>query len=693
MSIRLKRVCEDPKWVQDGEDSADGHEVEVCHIEPIQDWEINPESSLILPNYKEGAPPPSGYYINIVHFPELHLWEHTKYTDYRYKLRVEYANKGVEWLDFSAPELSGGIFSPLNIEHSKVSIIFKNLAQLAPGTYEAVVYLEAYGVASSGTEYYVEHRVLSIRLPVVAGERDRGVYTDKKDYYLTFNKVTANLSGDTLITLFNIVPDVVSLASVPFGLGVEYGSGVDPVRTTFLLSLSSSNLSAGDYTKKLVINLEGINSQTEVNIHLKVVDTSSPPIVENFEVNPGSFRFEMLRNPSETRSGLVQITNPSDGAINLVAKPSFIDQVSFSTREFRFTTVASDTLQLGEYSGAIVLRRGSITKSIQVVLKVSEGVSSDFFGKPYYFALDGHQVRMHKSKAAASYARIGLEMDFHGFGESHTERQEYMYPYFKGQIVFTPGEEVQDFFVRCKEKPDQGYQMSLAAVTIIIKEYTAEDQLLQQYRLGPIYFAPGKTPKCFPLWTDFPVRRVYENSVIRLNADGLSKHPALNQLSKKYHVPKVLPRDKKSVYAYQFERSLLSVPHLEPVLASGYTLLPFPNVAPVVSVFFETHNLVLDWFTCPGEYQKKYEFKHLTDEAGKEKYGSLESENIVLNTGWILREEIAVVNAILKSRICFLEIEGEVIPARAITKKNEIYDTLSSRYNLEIEFNIKTDER
>lgn len=691
MMIRFKSECR-MTWVQDGGSEGDGHSEEVCERVPIQDWDVTPINITTVP-YKKGAALPSGYFINVVHFPELHLWEDSPYSDYRYKIRVEYSNSSVAWLSFSSPELEGEVFSPLNLSSSYISLNFKNVSQLSPGTYNAVVYIEAYGIEASA-EHFVEHNPtpINVNFVVEAGDDASGVYADKKDYYVTYNKTTGVLSGDTLITIYNIIPDVVSLGKKPYGLSFLWSGSFDPVRTMLQMKLSSTALSAGDYTETLTLIYDGVNSEEDVRIHLKVVE-GSVPTPEDFDVVPKIFSYIVAKQPNEFKSGTASLVNPQELNITVAVKPSFIDKAVISGDQLRFTTVGSSALAVGNYSGEIVLQSGSVTKKVMIYMKVAQGLTSDFKGKAYYFALDGHKVTITKTNPIASYAVIEMNMFFKAFGEEYREIQRYSYPYFKDKIEFEPGEDVQDFFIRCKSCASAGYQMNLAPVSISVKEYDAEDNELQESVLKSIFFAPGKTPKCFPLWTDFGVRRTFPESKIRLNLDVKKDYDILARLYAQYSERRPSVSPVMEVHAFDFNRESFSAGDKQFLDFQGYQLIPFPAPGSVVHLLFETHNLVLDWFSCPGEYQKKYEFKHLFDESGRQKFGSLETENIVLNTGWLLREEIAVVNAILKSRICFLYIEGAWVAVKATSKKNEIYDTLSSKYNMEIEFNIKTDER
>lgn len=61
---------------------------------------------------------------------------------------------------------------------------------------------------------------------------------------------------------------------------------------------------------------------------------------------------------------------------------------------------------------------------------------------------------------------------------------------------------------------------------------------------------------------------------------------------------------------------------------------------------------------------------------------------VALNTGWLLREEIDVVDDIIASRVCFIQIGNKTIKAYPISKKNELWDSEEHLFQTDLEFNI-----
>ncbi|MCO4303705.1 hypothetical protein [Riemerella anatipestifer] len=689
MSKRFKNieVCID--WEDDGYGRLECRKYETKQV-PIQEWFVYP-NNINLPPYKQGAEIPTGHRI-AVHFPELDLWNECPYDDVKFKIRGEYSGTSVEWLNFSiigdSPTLdTDGVFSPNNLSSANIGVSFKNFRQLPVGTYSASIYLEAFGIDNSG-EHYIEHYQPPIQVSLEVQEGDGEVPpTDNDTRYLTYNKSTKELSGDTIIDTATFFDDI---QIEPWLSANRSGDK----QITLSANDITNSLNIGTYKGLLIVRDRGFFSIKRFSypIELKVIENRS----FDFEVTPDVFNFIVAKNNNEVKTGISSISNPNQLPIEIPLKPQFIETANIENGNLVFTTKNSQQLQVGNYSGDIVLQSGDIIKKIRVYLRVAEGIKSDFNGKPYYFALDKHKVTLTKTNPRASYAKVRLDMHYRAYGEEYRESQEYSYTYLKNEIIFYPGDDVQDFFIRCKNlQPlsEVGYQMGLSPVKISIKEYDVDDKELSVLTLNHILFAPGKTPKCFPIWTDFPTRSVYEQSVVRLNTTASPNNTEIDRLYSVYNEPKPNYDSSFEVFAYNLERSKFNVATKEVLSTEKLTFIPLPSVDKAIHIFFENQNLVLDWFTCPGECQKNYDFKHIFDESGNVKYGSLETENIILNTGWILKEEIELINAIIKSRICFIVIDGNTIIAKPTSKKNEIFDTVSSKFNMDIEFNIKTDAR
>lgn len=666
---------------------------------PIREWSVNPQT--FRPKYTKGGDVPEAF--TDITFPELNKWEHAKYGKVRYKISASLPT-GENWLRLSAENLTGDTFTPDNLVSSRVHFVFQNLDALDRGIHQATVVVNAYGVDEHGDLHFIESGpAIDISLTVEGdGGVSSGIYTDKDVYNIRYNKSSEELEGEKVITIYNLrSQDFIPYADPPFNLSFIKEEALDPKRLLVTLIPDGINLEVGSYSKAWIFKtrrkwFEGHHINKIVTINLEVIDDSN-----DFNLTPKNFDFQISKSDVvDIQTGTVTINNPNNLNLSITASPSFLENVQINDNFLTFNTKSSASLNVGDYSGDIIVTGGSVSKKVRVNLQVSQGLQSDFTNKAYYFTLDGEKIIIPKTKSFSAYAKITANMYFKGYGEEHLETQEYVYPFISDSIEYRPGEDVQDFFIRIKDyyQQDGQYQYDLSPVSFLIQEYDADDNLISENRLNNIFFAPGKTPKCFPVFTDFPIRRYYPGSTVSFAHDCIRPN---NDIKAVYNLSNygegMLEKGKFQVnkiwlYSDNFNE--------QPADLAGVELIPFPDTGNgVIHIFFENQNLVLDWFSCPNSFQKKFSFTHIFDDSNKTKFGSLETENIIINTGWILREEIELINAIIKSRLCFIVIrrpnedEDEIITAKPISKKNEIYDTNSSKFNIDLEFNIKTDER
>ena len=282
-------------------------------------------------------------------------------------------------------------------------------------------------------------------------------------------------------------------------------------------------------------------------------------------------------------------------------------------------------------------------------------------------------------------------MFFKGYQQEYQEVQEYEYLYFKNEVEIFPGEEIQDFFARCRELyplNDVGYQYSFALVNITITEHNADDEQLSEYQIKNVFFVPGRRPRCFPLFTNHPMRRTYPESVIRISADAISEKAEFVPLMNIYQGGKPAFEKKNEVRSHNFIRKLFAGKENEIITAGEIKYIPFPEVENPIHIFFETENLVFEWFSAHDKYRMISEFEHYFDAENKLKYGSKRKKSLTINTGWVLREEIALIDDLLGSNLCFIMIGNLRLKAVAVGKKNEMYDTSEHLYQMDLEFNV-----
>lgn len=665
---------------------------------PIREWAFNPEN--INMSYTQGGNIPE---VSVsITFPEFTLIIGENYKNVHYSVQVFYQGNASNWLNIIGTNLQGNEFTAANLDNETIRLHLVNLSLLPEGVHTATFMVKAYEV--SGTEKtFIENSPV---VNVVLNVKDNGLPTnpDYRVRHITYNRSKGQLSGDLPIVI-NEVSSFNEVDTIPYFYECNLTKTLTQSSIELVPKSELNLLIPGQYTQSLrLIKKEtrafGISSTRvvrDIPLILNVIENSSTPAA--FSLAPTDFNFIASKTSNEVREASASIYNPENLNIQVVLAPSFLENVRIENEQLKFHTKGASSLNVGVYEGEIVLRSGSIERRVSVVLKVVQSLENDFKGEHYFFALDKRKVSITRTNPLASYVTMRLEMYYKGYGEEYRENQEYSQHYFQNKIDFYPGEEVQDFFIKCKNLEPlelSQYQYSLAVVNIIIKEFNEQDVELSESRLDNVFFAPGKKPKCFPIFTDFALRRTFSGSKIRLNTDVLSEKITLNTLFEKYTQTKPSIPQKYEVYAFNFNRGNFQASEEKMLLTAGklkFIPFPEPKAKKLAHIFFENQNLVLDWFSCPLWHQRKFDFNHIIDENTGEKFAALETETLVMNTGWILREEIELINALIKSRICFIVMGNHIIKARPISKKNEIFDSQENLFSMDLEFNIKQNER
>lgn len=650
---------------------------------PIRDWKINPPQ--LNKVWQMGTAVPGQLFQDFT-FPELEF-VYNNYSDFKFKIKKNIASGAVDFVNLSSIKLVGDTFNQTNIVTERVYCNFQNLDNLSVGNHVQPITIEAYGIDSNNQEHFVESYYTEISITVQAGT---GISTDKNVYNLTYNKADGLLSGDDKITVFVTDPVTVT-ATDPF-INLTQESANSERHLKFQSNTVIQNKAVGSYSGIVTIQIG--SAVKNVTVNLEVIND-----ITVFYVNPPAFNTSLQKNLSETKQFSVNISNPNNLTIIVDSKPSFIDSVTLNNGVMTFTTVNSSTLSVGNYAGEIILRAGAVTKKVMINISVVQAISHDFSGSNYYFAKDSNKVILNKTSSSSTYVKMTLKMFFNGFGEQYQEEEEYTFPYFKGSVEIYPGDEVQDFFIKAKNitiSLDPVYQYTLALVEMTFEEMNNLDEVQSTFVLDNIYFAPGKKPKCFPIFTNYPVRSTYSDSVIKLSVDRLSEKDDLNKLYTSYTLQKPPHFAKFNVDQFTFLRSSFK-PDLRRQIISSTIMqfVPLPDPEKIIHIEWENENLVFDWFSASGEIKIPVDVDNVIGESEEyleEKFDSTDRKTLTVNTGWILKEEIDLITDLLKSRLCFIYADGVRYKVFPITNKNELKDSAKNTFSMDIDFKILENE-
>lgn len=655
--------------------------------EVLRDWGTNPVNITPL-KWTIGATPPPSVDLTIT-FPELSELEEYKTLypgGFRFKLKKAFT--GIDFVNVTGSALTGNVFNGVNLVEETVSVSFQNLDNLAVGLNSMDLLFEAYGLDTSGNETYVEDSsiqniIIPIKLTVLSGS---GFNTNKNTYNVVFNKADNSLSGDANIIVYST--SAVSANSPNNYIQLSQSSTASERILAFQNNANLQSLAVGNYTSSVIITRDTTSKTVAVNLQV-INDTTQ------FYVAPTHFNLSLQKNLSESKTVTVNISNPNNLTITVDLKPSFIASAVITGNTLTITTENSSSLALGNYSGDVILKSGSVTKVISINLSVLQAIINDFTNANYFFALDKNKVILNKTNTSSTYVKMVLEMFFQGFGKTYQENQTYTFPFFQGSVEIYPGEEIQDFFIKAIDfirvsNPQNQY--NLANVNLKFYEMTDADVIVSSFTLDRVKFAPGKKPKCFPIFTDHSVRSTYPLSLINISVDKLSDKTEIVDLYTQYQLAKPAFSNSLGIDNFQFERKKF-LQNLENSIISNSKLqfIPLPSVDEVVHIEWENQNLVFDWFTAVKKTKETTEIEHITAESKlykEEKFDSSYSKPFTVNTGWIMEEEIDLISDLLMSRICIIHYSGKTVKAFPIGKKNELKDSENNKFSMDLEFKI-----
>lgn len=667
MAIRTKEECH--------ETSISQKIVEICEVVPIIDWKLYPQN----PKLSVSNNPQK--FVQNIQVPELQ-YIYPTYNGFRFVITI--MNSSPEnWVNITSPKLDGNSLNLNPGENVDLTYTFQNLDLLQVGITQLALKCQAYGVKNGIETELDNEKIEGILEMFKADSSGSTISTNREIFNLSFNKANNILSGDKEIIIYST--NQVGWESQPFDLNVSKNQNQNS--TSLILSLDQTSIEIGNYSEQMIIKADG--KQKRVTINLAVVNDAN-----QFYVSQDYFDFTLLLSENKNASGTIFVDNPNSLSISLESFPGFLTSCSYANNSVTFQSKSATQLGVGLFSGNIVLKAGDVQKTIFVKINVVEHIVNDFNRSGYYFALDKNKVAMTRVNPLAVKVFMKLDMFFMGYGKMYNETQVYQLPYFQNKAVFYPGDEVNDFFVKQRSIQDfttsfDAYQFAVVKMTF--SEINEADEVMNSFILDNVRFAPGYKPKCFPFYTDFPVRSVTSNSRLAIAADMIGYNIYISNLLRKINQ---MSRIGYNVRSILFDKKDLSGNDLD---LGKVKLVPIPDQQKVVNIYFETHNLVFDWFSCAGDYELPTEFEHTVSDnvesGSEEKFETKQTDNLTINTGWILHEETEVIDAIFNSNFVIIQLPEKTVRAIPTAKKNNLGTSKKGFKSMMLEFKILKDER
>lgn len=528
------------------------------------------------------------------------------------------------------------------------------------------------------------------------------ILPNKYIYEIQYLKTTGTFSGDTVISLLNNT--AAENCSVQLTQSAQYFAIQDASFAT------STNIIAGVDLAQLATvtsNPLGIQAVLKNSAGVAVANFSlKVSILENDDItaNINELEFELVKSKSETKTATFNLANPSGKAFTITA-PSFLTvspSSGSSAGTITVNTVNSSTLNIGDYSGNIVItfdttKTVTIPVSLLVINFFRSQLSSDF-----NFCLDKKLMKFYKIDAAGVFVRANLTITFKTPLETKTVERSYVVPYLEGKAEMDLGAILQTYYLKyiynilAEANVPNFFNAKLwyhpVTVSGNVEELDADYQVKNSEALNNLKFFAGKKPLAYPVLTNNLIRRRSADSKVIFSY--ITGATDINDFGADFTNYAVLPEKVAAVLKTETADQLFTWPTVKQfnIGVNPIKIITMPNNNQHINVAFFNSNLVPDWLTITGDYRIYDDYTHTISRnvisGNEEKFDSDKTKALSLNSGFILRTEIDILDELAESRMIFLEIDGEYYRGILTTNKINKKDSTEELISRELEFLI-----
>lgn len=454
---------------------------------------------------------------------------------------------------------------------------------------------------------------------------------------------------------------------------------------TFQITMTNevNDYDVGFYETKLeVYSADGIEHKTLV-IYVFVTETSSEVVM------PKSLHFEAVRNVREAASQKIYIAT-SDSGLSYTP-PSFLEMVSHelvgSGHIYEVAPIAHSLTPNKKYEGYvdIAFTNGSI-KRVKVTYLINAGYD-DSFTRSVHFSRDNEELHFYRTTVANSFLKliVGVK-SFTDTGAPHRDFElDLDFPFVGDLAKIDIGKEIEPYFQdetepRLVSVPESVYppiELRINAFEIKYEDFS----ILNQDVLPLQYFLRGRNPlaskQVAPFWADYRPsieRLVSAKGLITLTVfkpSGSQIEPIEMRVNDRFE--KFLsPRTQKfgimrpCFYTVSVNLALLDLSPGDEITFLRENELPVrryvirPHVKVSNLVVYKTVYNTFEVFEMTGNLRFPTAFVHDVSSRLKnnllvsKKVSSENPQKLLINTGWIMKDEIFVLNEMILSQSAFL---------------------------------------
>ena len=568
----------------------------------------------------------------------------------------QFESTSVNWL--KATGITG---SYLTTDGSTASLPLElqNLELLTSGVYYANIIVEF----SDSTDY-INTIIAQVFLTVTGSA---GITTDSPTYDVVFNRATNTISGlSTVFILNNTEGKFLSFwqPSTIFEPKSSFTTGFtleDNATTPMLLNPALPESGTVNHLCKILGPIGELVSNFTIN--LLILNDNG------IGVNPSSLFFEVIKNTSE-KTAVLSIINPL-GLDFTVEAPAWLTPsvlLGNTSVDIDITTETSH-LDPSTYNGIIkiVVDGSFIDVPVTMILKQFITINN----LPYNFCLDIPPVLFTKINELARYVRITMSAKYTVMGVETDFNHSFIVPYIDSRAWFELGKKLHTYFPRFRN-----HLFEIAAPTeflkaincdLVLEELNIEYESLLSENLNGLKFFPGSEPHLFPILSNYGFRKKNKGTILFVtHCEG---DLFLTEKITDTNLIDAVTHETKTVKLYKY-----------------------PQVYTPIHMQWENQNLVPEWFTFTGEYSINSDFSHITSKnvinSLMEKFDTSKMKKLSINTGFILKEELGLVEEMIDSKIAFVNIKGQFYHCFNVTPKMIVASSSDTIIERDLEFII-----
>lgn len=653
------------------------------------DWGVTPKDISVEWEHLTPYPPIQIIKIEAAsnYFPGLT----STYSDFRIQvIQSIFNNGGVFYEVFDSNLTNDGYINNAGVTSLTVKVRYLNLENQIRINQGAIIF-KLFGKDTSGNWQNINNANVLMDLLVKGNKSD--IKTEKPFYTVYYNKDSGTLSGETLVKIINNTDN----KALEFE---NEGTFATPASftTQFNLNLSSNPAlpSSGEKNVPAFLWTNGVRFYA-FSIQVLILDNG-------IAHTPQDMSFFIRKSTNEILLRTLRIINPFNKSFT-VTGPSWLTLSATSGTGNAFIdvrNVAPATLAAGDYSGDIKILFESHEIVVPVTMKVVVFYNHNFTDE-YNFCLDNKILNVFKYTENAFFARINMEVLVKTPEKESVLTVPLTIPYFKDKCTVNIGEKINRYFIKNREEilsepgvPNHfdNHVLFLPAVSkFTIEELDIDHNLLHKESFENIKFYPGKRPKCFPFLTNYNVRSHVEDSktifsfISGLVSSGELLDNALPENS--------LPQGSIARVKVEDSEQKINFGESKVITAGGQSLNYF--TMPILSenrvnVQWENQNLAMESITFTGDYALLNEYSHIIQKnvftGDLDKFSTDRVRKININTGFILKAETDLIDELVASLYCLLEIEGRYYSAKCISQKLTKEDSKRSLIEFDLEFQV-----